>query len=96
MANKRNTRKNTSSQNQPPLREVIDSLSKKPLEFPTFDPSRQYSPGIPSQSSLNLTYASSPETPNRNMDPSLNEELHSVTAKEPIFRIQNNEVNQLR
>ena len=41
MASKRSTRNNTSIQNQPPSREVKSSLSNKPLEFPTFDPSRQ-------------------------------------------------------
>ena len=39
MARKRSTRKNTSGQNQPPLHEIKDLLSNKPLEFPTFDPS---------------------------------------------------------
>ena len=41
MASKCSTGKNTSVQNQPPLHEVKYSLSKKYLEFPTFDPSGQ-------------------------------------------------------
>ena len=85
MANKRSTRKNTSGQNQPPLREVKSSLSNKPLEFPTFDPSRRYSPHISSHSTLDPTYTSSPDTPNPNLDSSLIEEPHGVTPEEPVF-----------
>jgi hypothetical protein len=70
MASKHSTRKNTSGQNQPPLRKVTNSLSNKPLEFPTFDPSRRYCPHIPSQTTPDPTYTSSPETPNPNLDPS--------------------------
>ena len=95
MASKRSTGKNTSGQNQPPSHEVTNSLSNKPLEFLTVDPSRRYSPHIPSQSTLDPTYTSSPETPNPNMDPSLNEELHGVNPDEPVFLIPNNEVNHL-
>ena len=75
--------------------EVTNSLSNKPLEFPTFDPFGRYSPHIPSQSTPNPTYTSSPETPNPNMDSSLNEELHVVTPNDHVFLIPNNEVNQL-
>ena len=96
MASKHSTRKNTSGQNQPPLRKVTNSLSNKPLEFPTFDPSRRYSPHISSQSTPDPTYTSSPETPNPNINSSLNEELHGVTPDDPMFLISNNEVNQLR
>ena len=73
MASKRSTGKNTSDQNQPPSREVKDLLSNKPFEFPTFNPSGRYSIYIPSQSTPDLTYTSSLETPNQNPDPSLNE-----------------------
>ena len=85
MANKCSTGKNTSLQNQPPSPEVIDSLSKKPLEFHTFDPSRGYSTHIPSTSTPNITYTSSPETPNKNMDPSLNENLHGAKPEEHVY-----------
>jgi hypothetical protein len=95
MAGKHSTGNNTSGQNQPPSHEVTNSLSNKPLEFPTFDPSERYSPHIPSQSTPNPTCTSSPETPNPNTDSSLNEELHDVTLKEPVFLIPNNKVNQL-
>jgi hypothetical protein len=88
MASKHSTRKNTSGPNQPPSREVKDLVSNKPLEFPTSDPSRLYSTHIPSQSTPDLTYTSSPETPNPNQDPSLNEYLHGVTPEEPVYRIQ--------
>ena len=88
MVSKCSTGKNTSGQNQPPSCEVTNSLSNKPLEFPTFDPSRQYSPHIHSQSTTDRTYISSPETPNPNIDPSLNEEINNVTPKEPAFLIQ--------
>ena len=70
MASKHSTRKNTSGQNQPPSREVKSSLSNKPLEFPTFDPSGRYSPHIPSHSTADLTYTSSLDTPNPNPDSS--------------------------
>ena len=93
---KRSTGNNTSGQNKPPLREVKSSLSNKPLEFPTFDPSGRYSPHIPFRSTPDPTYTSSLDTPNPNLDSSLNKELHGVTLDEPVFLIPNNEVNQLR
>ena len=93
MASKHRTGKNTSNQNQPPLREVTNSISSKPLEFPTFDPFGRYSPHIPSQSTPDPTYTSSPETPNPNPDSSLNKELHGVTLDEHVFLTPNNEVN---
>ena len=96
MASKRSIGKNTSDQNQPPLCEVKDLLSNKPLEFPTFDPFGRYSPHIPSQSTPYPTYTSSPKSPDPNPDPSLNKELHRVTPEEPVYQIPNNEVNQLR
>lgn len=95
MASNHSTGKNTSGPNQPLSREVKDSVSKKPLEFPTFDPSRRYSSHIPSQSTPDLTYTSSLETPNPNQDPSLNEEIHRVTPEEPVYRIPNKKVDQL-
>ena len=95
MASKRSIGKNTSGQNQPPLREVKNSLSNKPLEFPTFDPSGRYSPHIPSQTTPNPTYTSSPDTPNPNPDSSLIEEPCGVTLEDLVFRISNNEINQL-
>ena len=66
MANKRSTRMNTSGQNQPPSRVVTSSQSNKPLEFPTYDPFRRYTPKFPSQSTPDPTYTSSPNTPNPN------------------------------
>ena len=95
MASKHSNGKNTSCQNKSPLREVTNSLSNKPLEFPTFYPFGGYSTHIPSQSTPDLTYTSSPKTPDPNPDPSLNEELCGVTPKEPIYFIPNNEVDQL-
>jgi hypothetical protein len=86
MASKHSTGNNTSSQNQPPPREVTNSLSNKPLEFPTFNPFRQYSTHIPSQSTPDLTYTSSSETPNLNSNPSLIKELHGVTHKSLCFK----------
>ena len=83
MASKCSTKKNTNNQNQPPSHEVKSSLSNKPLEFPTFDPSRRYFPHIPSQSTLDPTYTS------------LIEMLHGVTPDEPILLIPNKEVNEL-
>ena len=95
MAYQRSTEKNTSGQNQAPSREIKRSLSNKPLGFPTDDPSRRYTPNIPSQSTPDPTYTSSPDTPNPNPDSSSNEELHGVTPEESMFLIPNNEVNEL-
>ena len=47
MAIRYSTGKNTSGPNQPPSRGVKDLVSDKPLEFPTFDPSKRYTPHIP-------------------------------------------------
>ena len=85
MASKRSTRKDTSGQNQPPSHEVTNSLSNKPLEFPTFDPYGRYSPHISSHSTPDPAYTSSPETSNPNTDSSLIEEPRGVTLDEPVF-----------
>ena len=95
MAIKHSTGKNTSVPNQPPSREVKDSVYDKPIEFPTFNFSRGYSPHIPSQSTPDPTYTSSPETPYPNPDSSLNEELHGVTLEGHVYCISNNEVDHL-
>ena len=95
MAIKRSTKKNTSSQNQPPSGEVTNSQSNKPLEFPTFDPLERYSPNISSHSTLVPTYTSSLDTSNPNLDSSLNEELCGLTPDDPVLLVPNNEVNQL-
>lgn len=95
MANKHSTRKNTSGPNQPPLYEVKDLVSDKPLKFPTFDPSGSYSPHIPSQSTHDPTYTSSLETPYPNQDSSMNEEICGVRPEEPIYCFPNNKVDQL-
>ena len=95
MASKRITGNNTSGANQWPSREVKDSVSNKPLKFSTFNPSRIYSPHIPSQSTPDLTYTSSPETPDPAQDPPLNEDLRGVTPEGPVFGIPNNEVDHL-
>ena len=95
MASKHSNGKNTSGQNEPPSHEVKNSLSNKPLKFPTFDHFGWYSTHISSQSTPDPTYTSSPETPKPNSNPSLNEELRGVTLEEPVYRIPNNEVNQL-
>ena len=95
MASKHSTGKNTNGPNQQPSSEVKDSVSDKSLEFPTFDFSERYSPHIPSQSTHDPTYTSSPETPDPNQDSSLNEELHGVTLEDTLYHIPNNEVGQL-
>ena len=79
MASKHSIGRNTSDQNQPPSHEDKNSLSKKPLEFTTFDPFERYSTHISSQSTPDPTYTFSLETPNPNSDPSLNEDLFGVT-----------------
>ena len=50
MASKRSNGKTKNDPNQPPSHEVKDSVFDKPLEFPIFNPSKIYSPHIPSQS----------------------------------------------
>ena len=93
MASKRITGNNTSVPNQPTSHEVKDLVSNKPLDFPTFKFYRRYSPHIPSQSTPDPTYTSSPETPDPNLDSSLNEEIRAVTLEEPIYHIPNNEID---
>ena len=85
MASKCSDGKNTNDTNQPPSREVKEFVSEKPLKFPTFDSSRIYSPHIPSQFTPDPTYNSLLETTGPNQDSCLNEELHGVTSKEPIY-----------
>ena len=85
MASKCSIGKNTSDQNQAPSREVTNSQSNKPLEFPTFDPSGRYSPHISSNSTPDPTYTSSPDTSNLNLDFSLIEEPRGVTPDEHVF-----------
>ena len=96
MASKCSTGNNTSGPNQPPSREVKESLSDKPLDFPTFNFSGRYSPHIPSQSTPDPTYTSSPKTLDPHLDSSSNEELRGVTQEEPLYCIPKNEFNQLR
>jgi hypothetical protein len=95
MASQRSTGKDTSGQNQPPLCETKRSLSHKTLEFPTYDPSGRYTPKFPSRSTSDLVYTSSPDTPNPNTESPSNEELHGVTPEELVFRVPNNEGNQV-
>ena len=95
MANQRSTRKDTSDQNQPPLRETKISLSNKPLAFPTYNPSGRYTQQLPSQSTPDPIYTSSPNTPNTNTESPSNEDLRGVTLEEPVFLVPNNDVNQL-
>ena len=95
MASKHSTRKNTSSPNQPPLHELKDSVSNKPLEFPTFNFLGRYSPHILSQSTHDPTYTSSPKTLYPNPYSSLNEEILGVTLEELVCHIPNNEFDHL-
>ena len=96
MASQRSTRKDTTDQNQPPLRETKRSLSHKTLEFPTYDPSRRYTPKFPSRSTPDPTYTSSSDTPNPNPKSPSKEEFCGVTLGEPVFLVPNDEVNHLR
>ena len=95
MASKRNIGKNTSSPNQPPLREVKDSAttSKKPLDFPTFEFFERYPLEIRSQSNPDLTYTSSPDTPDPHQDTSSNKALQVVTPKDTLYHIPNTKVD---
>ena len=69
-----------------------DSTSKKPLDFPTFEFSRRYTPQIPSQHIPDPSYTSSRDTPNPHQDSSSNEEIQGVTLEEPLYQILNIEV----
>ena len=93
MANKYSIGKNTSGPNQPTSHEVKDSVSDKPLNFPTFYFSERYSPHIPSQSTLDPMYISSPKPPDPHQDSSSNEEVWGVTPEDPLYFIPNNEVD---
>ena len=72
-----------------------DSASKKPLDFPTFEFFKRYSPQIPSQCTPGPTYTSSPETQYPHQYSSRNEELQGVTLIDPLYRIPNTEVDHL-
>ena len=84
MANRCNTRKNTSGLKKPPSLELKDSTttSKKPLDFPTFEFSGRYPLDIPSQS-----------TPDPHQDSSSNEYFQGVTLEDPLYCIPNIEVD---
>lgn len=77
MDSKHNTKKNTSNPNQLPSQEVKDSTttSKKPLDFPTFEFYGRYPREIHSLSTLDLTYTSSPSTPDPHQDSSSNKDI---------------------
>lgn len=95
MDSKCNIGKNTSGPNQPPSREVKDSVSDKHLDFPTFNFSKRYSPHIPSLSTLDPAYTSSLEILDIDQYSSLNKELQGVTLEETLYCIPNNKVDQL-
>ena len=96
MDSQRSTGKDTRGQNQPPSRETNRSLSNKTLEFPTYDHSGRYTRKLPSRSTPDPIYTSSPDTPNPNTESPSDEEIRGVTPEEPMFLVPNNEVNQLR
>ena len=96
MSSHRNTRKDTSGQNQPPSRETKRSLSHKTLEFPTYDLFGRYTRTFPSRSTPDPIYTSSPNIQNPKTNSPSNEEIRGVTPEEPVFLVPNNEVNQLR
>ena len=96
MASQRSTGKDRSGQNQPPSREKKRSLSNKTLEFPTYDLSGRYTRKIPSRSTPDPIYSSSPNTPNPNRESPSDKEIHGVTPEEPVFLVPDSEVNQLR
>ena len=73
----------------------LATASKKPLNFPTFEFSRRYPPQIPSQSTPDPTYTSSPNTPDPHQVSCSNKELQGVTPKEPLYFIPNTVVDQL-
>ena len=81
MASQCSTRKDRSSQNQPPSHENKASLSHKTLEFPTYNPSRRYTPKFRSRSTPDPTYTSLADTPNPNLESPSNKELRGVTSE---------------
>ena len=99
MANKCNIEKSSTGHNQPHLREVKDSTiaSKKHFEVPYYFISSQftgeYPPEIPTQPTLDPSYTSSPEIPNK--ESSSNKELQGVSFEEPLYLFLKTEVNQL-
>ena len=95
VASKRSIEKNTGVPNKPPSHEVKDSVSDKPFDFPTFYFSGIYSPHIPSHSTHDPPYTSSPKTLDPNQDSSSNKDLRGVTPEETLYHIPKNEVDQL-
>lgn len=102
MASKHSTKKNSTSPNQPPLREIKNSaaLSKKYFElssnFISSQHTRTYPPNFPTQTTPDPSYTSSPYSPIQNQDSSSNEEIIVLTPEEPLYHVPNIEVDQLR
>ena len=88
MASRHNIEKSSTRPNQPHSQEVKDSstASKKPLEVPFNFISSQftkwYPSEIPTQSTLDMSYTSSPNIPHQ--DSSSNKEIQGVTSEEPF------------
>lgn len=102
MASKCNTRKNSIGPNQPPSREIKNSVasSNKYFElsanFISFQHAEGYPPNFPTQNTLDPSYTSSPDSPTKNQDSSFNEEIRGLTPEEPLYNVRNSEVDQLR
>ena len=99
MDNRHNTEKSSTCPNQPHSREVehpaIDSKNtfEVPFDFISSQTIERYPPEISIQSTLDLSYTSSPDIPNQ--DSSSNEEIWGVSSEEPLYLIPKSEVNQL-
>ena len=99
MPSRCNIKKSSTCPNRPHSREVKDSsfASKKPFKVPSNFISSQftelYSPNIPTQHALDLSYTSSPNIPHQ--DSSSKEEIQGVSYEEPLYLIPRTEVNQL-
>ena len=91
MANRHNTKKSSTSPNQPHSREVehpaIDSKNtfKVPFYFISSQTIEGYHPEIPIQPMLDPSYTSSPDIPNQ--DSSSNKELQGVSSEELLYLI---------
>lgn len=101
MASKCNTTNNSIDPNQSPTWEnkIPATTSKKffkvPSDFIASHHTRRYPLEIPTQTSPDISYTSSPNTPHQYKDSSLNEELWGVTMEDPLYHIPNTEVDQI-
>ena len=101
MGSKHGTRKNTIWPNQPPSRELKESVatSKRPFKLPYYfiasQHTRRYPPNISTPTILDMTYTSSLDSPTWHQDSSSNEEIWGVTFEEALYHAPNSKISSI-